>query len=111
MARQRVEETKFIDVKSMEGLELLTIYKIKLNRTHRRHFLRWYGDFYTIDMQMVTLTSTMTGFGVRKWFVCPGCSKKVKRLYRPEYEYDWACRCCHKLSYTSSQLSSRKTAI
>ena len=111
MARQRVEETKFIDVQSMKGMKLLEFYRIKLDRTHRRHFLRWYGHFYTIDNTKVILTSTVTGFGIRQWFVCPVCSKRVKRLYLPKDEYDWACRCCHKLSYTSSQMSGRKVAI
>jgi len=44
-----------------------------------------------------------TGYGERKWFTCPFCSKKCALLYlKGKY---FACRKCHGLNYKSSQLS------
>lgn len=44
-----------------------------------------------------------TGYGERKWFTCPYCSKKCALLYlKGKY---FACRKCHGLNYKSSQLS------
>ncbi|PWA12090.1 hypothetical protein DCC39_07520 [Pueribacillus theae] len=51
----------------------------------------------------VYLDSTKTGYGLRKWFLCPACNKRAAILYlKGKY---FACRSCHELNYRSSQLS------
>lgn len=46
---------------------------------------------------------TPTGFGTRKWFMCPSCGDRVAVLYlKGKY---FACRKCQNLNYRSSQLS------
>jgi hypothetical protein len=41
--------------------------------------------------------------GVRYWLVCPACEKRVGKLYAPQLEDKFLCRCCHNLTYTSAQ--------
>ena len=60
----------------------------------------------------VELTTTPVSFpaqnyvGVRYWFLCPVCDRRVGKLYKPATEALWdradfACRHCHRLSYAS----------
>lgn len=37
------------------------------------------------------------------WFTCPGCARRVEKLYLPSARARFACRRCAKLIYTSSQ--------
>ena len=38
--------------------------------------------------------------GVRYWFRCPGCSRRVATLFGGRY---FACSCCHQLGYSSQR--------
>lgn len=46
---------------------------------------------------------TTTGFGKRKWFLCPTCGDRCAVLYLKSKHF--ACRKCQDLNYRSSQLS------
>ncbi len=50
--------------------------------------------------------------GVRWWFRCPFCGRRVRKLYLPpaSAEETFACRHCHNLTYWSAQTrdSSRR---
>lgn len=46
---------------------------------------------------------TKTGYGSRKWFVCPRCGERCAILYLNEAYF--ACRKCHDLTYYSVQTS------
>ena len=49
------------------------------------------------------LTTTTPRFGgLRYWFLCPRCGRRVGKLYHLER---WACRRCHDLAYPSQRLS------
>ena len=49
------------------------------------------------------LTSTTPRFGgLRYWFLCPRCGRRVGKLYHVER---WACRRCLNLAYQSQRLS------
>ena len=49
------------------------------------------------------LTSTTPRFGgLRYWFLCPRCGRRVGKLYHVER---WACRRCHNLAYQSQRHS------
>ena len=51
------------------------------------------------------LTTTKPRFGgLRYWFMCPRCGRRVGKLYHAER---WACRRCHHLTYQSQRRSSR----
>jgi hypothetical protein len=41
--------------------------------------------------------------GKRRWLLCPGCHRRVGKLYRPSNEVVFACRQCHQLTYRSAQ--------
>jgi hypothetical protein len=54
----------------------------------------------------VRLESTRPPFGgLRWWWRCPalGCEKRVQKLYLPPGGGVFACRSCHRLTYTSVQ--------
>lgn len=49
------------------------------------------------------LTTTTPRFGgLRYWFLCPRCGRRVGKLY---YAHRWACRRCLNLAYQSQRLS------
>ena len=43
------------------------------------------------------------GRGQRLCLLCPWCSRRAFKLYRPSRLQAFACRVCHNLSYTSVQ--------
>ena len=50
----------------------------------------------------VALVITSCNFGgIRYWFVCPVCLRRVGGLYRPFGDIYFCCRGCHNLSYHS----------
>lgn len=54
----------------------------------------------------VFFESTKANFGLRKWFLCPTCNRRVAILYL-NMEF-FSCRKCCDLNYRSSQLSGDK---
>lgn len=59
------------------------------------------------DSYPVHLVSTPTRFsGERLWFSCPGCKRRVRKLYLPPYETYFLCRACHELTYRSQKKST-----
>jgi hypothetical protein len=64
--------------------------------------------FYDIEQPYETvhiktpLTWTLCNFGGRRpWFICPGCGRRVARLYL-ESRY-FLCRYCNNLAYSSQR--------
>jgi hypothetical protein len=52
----------------------------------------------------VQFTTVATrGRGRRLCLLCPSCSRRAFKLYRPVHLQAFACRACHNLSYTSVQ--------
>ena len=46
--------------------------------------------------------------GRRAWFQCPGCDRRVRKLFRPPGpNTEFKCRECHDLTYTSQQERER----
>ena len=56
-----------------------------------------------IDGYVIELSIQKTGFGQRHLFICPGCQKRVMRLYIQNYQAGYFCRKCSNLTYHSSQ--------
>src|SRR6476469_4747021 len=48
-------------------------------------------------------TVARLGRGRRLCLLCPSCSRRAFKLYRPVHLQAFACRACHNLSYTSVQ--------
>lgn len=50
------------------------------------------------------LIRTIANFGgIRYWFICPYCKRRVGTLYKPKNEIRFKCRHCHNLTYKSTQ--------
>ena len=53
-----------------------------------------------VGLQQISLTSTLGRYGgYLRWFTCPGCQKRVGKLYLPPGEQIFLCRLCHRLGY------------
>ncbi len=53
-----------------------------------------------IGIQEVMIVSTPGRFGGHlRWFACPGCRRRVGKLYLPPNEIAFLCRRCHHLAY------------
>jgi hypothetical protein len=58
--------------------------------------------------QRIELTTTRCNFGgVRYWFLCPCCSRRVGALYKAPGGARFMCRHCNDLSYWSRNRSRR----
>src|SRR5205085_1138349 len=56
--------------------------------------------------QSIKLDSTPLNFGgVRWWFICPGCLRRVAHLHLPSRAFYFRCRHCYSLTYESAQAS------
>ena len=54
----------------------------------------------TIEGQLVEITSTKCNYGgLRKWFICPKCKRRVGVLYRKPLLASFLCRHCQNLTY------------
>lgn len=62
-----------------------------------------HADRYAMTINGVTrairIDTTSAGYGVRHWYICPHCVKRVAKLYVGTK--DIACRGCWKLHYKS----------
>lgn len=66
------------------------------------------GEVASSVVSVVDLDKTLPHFGgVRYWFICPSCKRRVAKLYVPFRHDRFLCRRCHDLTYQSSQDSHR----
>jgi hypothetical protein len=60
--------------------------------------------------QRIEFVSTSLAWGgVRWWFACPLCSRRVGCLYLPPEEFYFGCRRCYELTYQSSNRTRRRS--
>lgn len=58
------------------------------------------GSSIEIEGRSIELTTSQTGFGgIRYWFKCPICSKRVGVLFVHSFTRDVGCRLCLDLDY------------
>ena len=68
----------------------------KVTRGYERH---------KVDL-LIQLQHTRPNFGgVRWWFTCPYCSRRVGKLYQPSRAIYFSCRKCHDLRYQSQRVA------
>jgi hypothetical protein len=61
--------------------------------------------------QTIRLSSTLLNYGgVRWWFICPECSRRVAHLHLPSRAFYFRCRHCYNLTYESAQASRSYSA-
>lgn len=61
------------------------------------------------DLGAVELATDRARYGVRHWFLCPGCGRRCRILHRPPGVPRWACRACHGLGYRSCRAPRHET--
>lgn len=54
-----------------------------------------------VENLTIKLTTSKTKAGVRYWFQCPLCSKRVGKLYKHPLNNALGCRICLNLDYNS----------
>ncbi len=59
----------------------------------------------TVAYTVILLTTRPHFGGLRRWFACPRCARRVGKLYLPPGRRFFACRACHGLTYRSCQES------
>lgn len=64
-----------------------------------------------IGTQEVEIVSTPGNLGGRlRWFLCPGCGIRVRKLYLPINDSVFLCRRCHRLEYRQQALREFRKA-
>ena len=56
-----------------------------------------------IDGLELKLVTSRTRYGLRYWFTCPECNKRVGKLYKHPLTGIIACRTCNNLVYKSQK--------
>ncbi len=98
--KKLVENLPGIDIKDIKELLAESREKCKVELTiSNKH------------IQEVDITSTIGSFGgFVYWFICPGCKRRVKKIYLFQNENIFICRHCHHLAYRTQNLRDlRKT--
>ena len=60
-------------------------------------------QFNDCEEQRVPLVSTRQRVGIRWWFLCPGCDRRVGTLYCPRGDVRFLCRHCRHVRYYSQR--------
>ena len=58
-----------------------------------------------INGQLVKISVTRCNYGgLRVWFVCPNCQKRVGKLFKKPLAEKFFCRSCNDLAYLSTRI-------
>ncbi len=84
---------------------MLVLWFMEDGKTGTGRVLRLDFRRYKVPIeQTVRLTSTTPHLGgIRWWFQCPKCGRRVMNLHLPGGCLRFACRVCHDLAYESEQ--------
>lgn len=89
---------------SLRGRQVAEALLHTKTRATMGHVVLLYTAYGTEVQDIIRLATTRPYFGgVRWWFTCPGCNRRVGRLYLPPHEQHFRCRCCYGLAYASAQ--------
>jgi hypothetical protein len=87
----------FAEIENKDGKEYLSIDYNKY----------WFGPWFgpRLDLiEHIELEKTFPYFGgSRYWMRCPGCGKRVRKIYSPLHKTHFRCRKCHDLMYQSQE--------
>ena len=63
----------------------------------------WFGPRLDL-IEHIEINKTFPYFGgSRYWMKCPGCGKRVRKLYSPPHKTHFRCRTCYDLMYQSQE--------
>ncbi|MEA1963705.1 MAG: hypothetical protein U9O41_01050 [Candidatus Aerophobetes bacterium] len=65
------------------------------------------GDRFIQSFEIIS-TPTNLGIGIRYWFLCPKCRKRVAVLYMPFDGPSFLCRGCHNLTYRAQKKHDKR---
>jgi hypothetical protein len=81
------------EIENVAGKEYLSIYYDKY----------WLGERLDL-IEHIELEKTYPYFGgERYWMKCPGCGKRVRKIYSPPHKTHFRCRICQDLFYRSQE--------
>lgn len=98
--KKLIEELPCIDIRNIKSV---------FNRDKGKHRIELIiSDKY---VQVIDINSTVGNFGgFVYWFICPGCRKRIKKIYLSIEEKVFLCRNCYNLAYKTQNLREfRKT--
>ena len=82
-----------------------TVEQIDINQLIRQFNIQAKESFIKSQLNIqglvVKLVTSKTKYGLRFWFSCPICSKRVGKLYKHPLSEAIACRTCNNLDYKS----------
>lgn len=95
-------------VRNLPGIDIKEIKELLTESREKYKIGLTISNKYT---QEVDITSTIGNFGgFVYWFICPGCKKRVKKVYLFQNENIFICRHCNHLAYRTQNLRDfRKT--
>jgi hypothetical protein len=108
--RTLVEDCDSLDISFISKYGL-TIYPVlaEIENVDGKEFLwinyRKYWFRPRLDLtEYIEIEKTFPYFGgQRYWLKCPGCGKRVRKIYRPPLKTHFRCRICFDLKYASQE--------
>lgn len=73
--------------------------------------ISYYAEFGGLPHLRLRFTSSRCHFGgIRYWFVCPTCGKRIGKLYVTLSANEFKCRRCHNLTYQLCQIHNQRVS-
>src|SRR5262249_5089506 len=94
--RDRVEQYACIDAKDLPPIDPSDC----LSELTSESKVTWPNGYVQRLTLKVTVTRPEFG-GLRQWYVCPACHRRVRKLYSPAAGHEFRCRRCYGLLYKS----------
>lgn len=89
---ERVETLHYAFVENKQGFRILWLRSMV-----------WQDKRLDLEQRIPLMTTRPYFGGVRWWFACLSCQRRVGRLYLPPGRNYFACRHCYNLTYRSAQ--------
>lgn len=91
-----IDSGKFL-VESTEQIDINKLIR-QFNYKAKEAFIKSQVQIEGLELKLAT---SKTRFGLRLWFICPNCNKRVGKLYKHPLTNVVACRICNNLDYRS----------
>lgn len=82
-------------IESVEQIDINRLIK-QFKAEAKQSFIRSQINILGLELKLAT---SKTRYGLRLWFTCPNCNKRVGKLYIHPLTKAVACRVCNNLDY------------